>query len=379
MIMHKFLYIVLIAFFPLCAHAENGEPLYIVDDYIGASPDLIDPDEVYSTSILDSVTAVDRYGRRGANGAIIIHTQKYARSHNLPIHSNNNKNSRPYSLSEQEFEKKYGSYIFWLVVAFIGLLLLWLLYGISGIILKIVSTIRNQLIFRGSSVYSPGPFDHDGERFYTGRNPQFYARTILLIILFGIYSILRDFFKNARYSSSDNVHYVFIVFIIVVFAYCIAKLFEKPNHYIVIDDQGIRSFNDGDKQEEDSNLDTPNIDIRWDDVTSAKRVRTFQSKSIFRENSIEFFSVENPNAPKSTLNIDGYPSQKIVDCINFFYSNSNKQITSKQQPLVEPLGLESNFWYRSVLAIAMFVSICVIMCSSIGIKLLVKLLLLYRS
>lgn len=54
----------------------SSEPLYVIDGIVGADPTMIDPAVIESMDILKDAAAAAIYGARGANGVVVITTQK---------------------------------------------------------------------------------------------------------------------------------------------------------------------------------------------------------------------------------------------------------------------------------------------------------------
>ncbi|TKG90775.1 SusC/RagA family TonB-linked outer membrane protein [Puteibacter caeruleilacunae] len=57
----------------------SSSPLYVVDDIIGVDPSTIDPSEIKSVEILKDASSTAIYGSQGANGVIIITTNKFGK------------------------------------------------------------------------------------------------------------------------------------------------------------------------------------------------------------------------------------------------------------------------------------------------------------
>ncbi|WP_439581400.1 SusC/RagA family TonB-linked outer membrane protein [Dyadobacter bucti] len=54
----------------------NNDPLYVIDGYIGADYNLLNPSDIASIQILKDAASTSIYGSRGANGVVIITTKK---------------------------------------------------------------------------------------------------------------------------------------------------------------------------------------------------------------------------------------------------------------------------------------------------------------
>jgi TonB-linked SusC/RagA family outer membrane protein len=54
----------------------NNDPLYVIDGFIGANYNLLNPSDIESIQILKDAASTSIYGSRGANGVIIITTKK---------------------------------------------------------------------------------------------------------------------------------------------------------------------------------------------------------------------------------------------------------------------------------------------------------------
>ena len=358
--MHKFLYIVLIAFFPLCAHAENGEPLIVIDGHIGGSKDLIDSDDCYSISMIDSVEAVDRYGKRASGGAMIIYTKEYARIHGM----HNTENQQPKHIQRNMATGKYAYNLFLVLQV---LLFLWLLYGISCIILKIAAA-----FVKSPQNYIPGPFDHEGVIFNEGKNFPSFIKSVFFVLLLGTAAIIRPAIKYGE--NMDNVLIIYSIGLFAVMGYTLIKtLLDKSECYIRIDDYGIHSTHNETFEENDSPQNIVNIDIRWNDIQKLSINSITLPKKFFPNKYLTIYTTDNPNSPAATICLEQYPSRKLVDCINYFYSNCNKPETSIQQPIIQPLGFDNSFWLKIILTLCLAAAFRLFIYSKLGLKLLAYL------
>jgi len=57
----------------------NNDPLYVIDGYIGADYNLLNPSDIASIQVLKDAASTSIYGSRGANGVVIITTKKGAK------------------------------------------------------------------------------------------------------------------------------------------------------------------------------------------------------------------------------------------------------------------------------------------------------------
>ncbi|MCK8493494.1 TonB-dependent receptor [Spirosoma sp. RP8] len=57
----------------------NNDPLYVVDGYVGANFNFVNPNDIETLQILKDAASTSIYGSRGANGVVIITTKKGAR------------------------------------------------------------------------------------------------------------------------------------------------------------------------------------------------------------------------------------------------------------------------------------------------------------
>lgn len=53
----------------------NNDPLYVIDGFIGADYNMINPNDIESVSILKDASATSMYGSRGSNGVVLITTK----------------------------------------------------------------------------------------------------------------------------------------------------------------------------------------------------------------------------------------------------------------------------------------------------------------
>lgn len=57
----------------------NNDPLYVIDGFVGANYNLLNPNDIESLQVLKDAASTSIYGSRGANGVIIITTKKGAK------------------------------------------------------------------------------------------------------------------------------------------------------------------------------------------------------------------------------------------------------------------------------------------------------------
>jgi TonB-linked SusC/RagA family outer membrane protein len=57
----------------------NNDPLYVIDGFIGANYNLLNPNDIESLQVLKDAASTSIYGSRGANGVVIITTKKGSR------------------------------------------------------------------------------------------------------------------------------------------------------------------------------------------------------------------------------------------------------------------------------------------------------------
>ncbi|QJW90887.1 TonB-dependent receptor [Spirosoma taeanense] len=57
----------------------NNDPLYVVDGYVGANFNFVNPSDIETIQVLKDAASTSIYGSRGANGVVIITTRKGAR------------------------------------------------------------------------------------------------------------------------------------------------------------------------------------------------------------------------------------------------------------------------------------------------------------
>ncbi|KAA0993275.1 SusC/RagA family TonB-linked outer membrane protein [Dyadobacter aurulentus] len=57
----------------------NNDPLYVIDGFVGANYNLLNPNDIESLQVLKDAASTSIYGSRGANGVVIITTKKGAK------------------------------------------------------------------------------------------------------------------------------------------------------------------------------------------------------------------------------------------------------------------------------------------------------------
>ena len=314
-------------------------PLYIVDGKVGVSKeDVPPPDEIASTTILQHEEGVELYGERAANGVIIVHTKNYEKEHAQEV-QNKDKQQK---LGKKKQPGKLGRFVRKVtgenhVLGFIlTIIIIISLFAIPIVIPDIITKVKkrsNKSRGRKPTYYS-GTFDASGEVFRVTDNPWDYVNLILFFACaVGVCVILYQLATSPKVTFSVLSVLVFLFFVaLLVFMLCLTYgCFEKRKCHLIIDKEGIRgTFAKPERFTFKSKL--RNVTIRWDDLTNV-------TVNCENENFLDFYHKKGAVIPYKSINLEFLPTNKIINCIIFFYER--KTGNSKQSARVNPFHLRT--------------------------------------
>ena len=301
---------------------KDKKPLYIVDGHIGVRPDdLPAKEEIAEKQKLFRRQAMNLYGQRATYGAVIIKTKEFVKTHGGGRNSLAN-------IQTSTHEKTDPKILVVFLIVFLVFLIPW---GTK----KLIPIIRKYLEKEGiiSTTYDPGEFYHYGEHFYARDHLLFWLAPVLCIILTGMFAWLAIIMFDDMPVISLAIFTPFCMLLIVT----IVTHFMKHKCYLSIDKDGIR----GTYFEPQSWPKIPtfiDVDLKWEDVAKAELVHTYIGRN--QIDGIALFTHKDLNNPKEIINLQFFPTKKIVDCINYFYTR--KTGTTEQVTLLEPILLEDN-------------------------------------
>lgn len=308
------------------------EPYYIVNGEPGiAKKDLPPDDQIGSRKVISPEEAVYIYGEQASGGAVYIKTkdvlQREVKREEAELPENAERlatETEPAQTEEtqdQPQEEVIGNDKFLMYFQ-----LLFVLFSFIVFIIIFVKAVI-KVIAKTGQIYDPGPFDPDGVRFKVSE--LFVFRLMIVYLVVGLIGPLY-LMVVLRFNISIRV--ILIAMLIFFVYFCYLRLLNGKS-YLVIDKQGIRGL----VAEYSGVLAKPEfveINIAWKQVESAKFFQQ-QSGSINLK-CLAFYDATNPEVPFITVNIPFFPTSKVIDCINYFYSGyAHKSVSDN--PLIAPL------------------------------------------
>lgn len=330
--MRKLLYIILLLVLVIPAKAAKTKPLYIVDGVFVSHKELPNQENIARYTTLDPEEAVYIYGEKASAGAVLIKTF----------------NHEEYIRQLEEDKNNFDTgviLVFGLAVRFLPYLLL-----------KLIAKCKERLIAEGAiekKIYSPGPFSDDGIRYQVTSFPQYYISLITIgLCLIGMVGL--SIWWLLTMPLDDLLHRICAILITllpilsVVAMYAIYK--TRINH-IIIDKKGIRGvYNDGKTMAIMPKF--IEFDVTWDKVAKGKITQL--SSMYVTIDHLDIFDKAYASAPIISINIRMFPTNKIIDAMNYYYALYTGEKVSEDSLLIQPQKLEDNNKLVTILMLGTF-------------------------
>ena len=331
--------------------ANSGDlnaPLYIVDGVIGGElPD--DPEDVATLTVLEENEAIDLYGERAANGAIIIRTKDFEKTH-----------IRKSTTSHQHQPGKLGRWVKKITGenTFLGILLCIIIVVVFVAIPTAISRFltRRNMQKKGRKktriTYDPGVFDVEGVRFDAAKQLKNYFRPIVCIYAITMFIMLS--YKTIIYGASTwKLLFVIIFFgaLSALFLLALVNSCKQLQSFLIIDENGIRGQYPTNTKKSKLKFVFQEIDIPWEQIKRAQSdgfLITFHKKgSKIPDDMVDFAELADTGITEEEiknsiyeLDMSYFPFNKVRDSINFFYA---RKMGIKEQPsLIKPVPFETS-------------------------------------
>ena len=360
--MKRLIYILPFLLLPLLATQadtiahEQGMPLFIVDGKVGVSKnDIPSPDEIASATFISYEEGVELYGKRATNGVLIVRTKNYEKEHVQEVqHAGKQQKSR---------DVKEGYLILALLVAFF----------LPKLILKAFSKLT-KLYKENHRIpekhYSPGPFSQNGVHFDAKEHPFFRLNILACIIVDAVllWFVVTVWAKN-DYSSPMLLFSIFIGVVALYFCVQMVAFISRKKCHFTIDKEGIH----GNLYMDSPALKIPQfrkVNISWERVKCAEFFRAYQ---IWDADMLFLQRKKDSDFPLVCIPLGLFPTQKVLDAINYFcaayYNQKSTQQTTgnvpangktdknvePEKPLIQPLKLEDNRLLKILMTIALLI------------------------
>ena len=365
----KFIGIVFLLISVVCS-AGNTRPLYVVDGKIGVT-ELPPRHQIEQVSVLNPEEAVQTYGKQASGGAVVFTTKEYAREQQARQIASN-------------FEKQKKGRSRRSVAGLLGVLAVIVLCLLQKPIEKLISKIKKHIIKANGvkpSRYDPGLFNSEGVRFAASERIVNYVPIVFLIALaaFDGWVLVKITRPDALYGHSTGANIggvVFLVGVLAFFIYLTVATYKKLKTFLIIDEKGIRGLcaeTIGRKSV------YHNIDIRWEQVGMAKMMSPISIEFFKKglklpehfEDYAELAEVEGIEQGTCSVELTGFPANKVKDAVNFFYARYQSQhpdeqsAAKKKSYLLPPQNDEEKLYHWIMLIILILISVSVAVLSAV--------------
>lgn len=333
--MRKLLYIILLLVLVIPAKAAKTKPLYIVDGVFVSHKELPNQENIARYTTLDPEEAVYIYGEKASAGAVLIKTF----------------NHEEYIRQLEEYKNNFDTgviLVFGLAVGFLPYLLL-----------KLISKCKEHLIAEGAiekNIYSPGPFSDDGIRYQVTSFPQYYISLIILgLCSIGMVGLsiwlLTDPFNDSMSVGLYSICAILITLLPILLVVAMYAIYKTRINHIIIDKKGIRGvYNDGKTMAIMPKF--IEFDVTWDKVAKGK-ITQLSSRYVTIDH-LDIFDKAYASAPIISINISMFPTNKIIDAMNYYYALYTGEKVSEDSLLIQPQKLEDNNKLVTILMLGIF-------------------------
>lgn len=324
--MKRLLYILLLMLLPICAGTAAGEPYYIVDGQPGVKQkDLPPKEEIARTIVLKADEAMDIYGDKAADGAVIISTKDFDKDHRIASKSRSGRASRSHSPKHNWMK----------IVAFL------LFLFAPKLIIVLIAVIRQLLIDQhviAESVYDPGRIDPDGVELKATSAPYFYVNMILLLSAVAVLGWCAYMLMSGSMDGMLVFAFVMLLTLGGLLAAMIYAYALKAKCYLKIDRKGIRGVCT-EVQKIAFKPKFREVDLTWEQIGKAEIV--VQGTGKYATDALALYPSKESENPMETIVLDMLSTRKVIDSVNFFYARHKGQTDGKDW-LIEPPSFVEN-------------------------------------
>lgn len=311
--------------------AADKAPLYILDGtpIIQQHEEIekISPDEIAAINILDSATAVSIYGERASGGAVIVRTKKFeAENFKQPREKSTN-------IKEQRKNPKKARDILVLI------LIVLLSTPLSKWLIKWYTKGRAHL--EEKNIIEPQGLpsylkNAESIQFKATSSFRYYIWIVLMtpvVIVFTdviFCAVIPEMMNHPE--DWGNVLLLVLLSIIDIMAIIMTiSLIMNHKWHLTINDNGIRGM----YQDSYKGLFFPvftKVNIRWESVSSAELVHRMPAGRGLPIAGLAVFYKSKPETPKEIININLFPTRKIIESVNYFYAlhQERKKLAPKE-------------------------------------------------
>lgn len=340
--------------------AADKAPLYILDGtpIIQQHEEIekISPDEIAAINILDSATAVSIYGERASGGAVIVRTKKFeAENFKQPREESTN-------IKEQRKNPKKDRDILVLILIFL------LSIPLSKWLIKWYTKGRAHL--KEKNIIEPQGLpsylkNAESIQFKATSSFRYYIWIVLMtLFVIGFTSVIFCAVIPEMMNHPEdwgNVLMLVLLSTIDIMA-IIATISLIMNHkwHLTINDKGIRGMYQGDRSK---GLFFPvftKVNIRWESVSSAELVHRMPAGRGLPIAGLAVFYKSEPETPKEIININLFPTRKIIESVNYFYALHQERNSLAPKELMDTYKHKDDEKFRWVIYFATCIILTVI-------------------
>ena len=340
--------------------AADKAPLFILDGtpIIQQHEEIekISPDEIAAINILDSATAVSIYGERASGGAVIVRTKKFeAENFKQPREESTN-------IKEQRKNPKKDRDI--LVLILISLLS----FPLSKWLIKWYTKDRAHL--EEKNIIEPQGLpsylkNAESIQFKATSSFRYYIWIVLMTLIVILFTsvIFCAVIPEMMNHQEDWVYVLMLVPLSIIDIMAIIgtiSLIMNHKWHLTINDKGIRGMYQGDSYK---GLFFPvftKVNIRWESVSSAELVHRMPAGRGLPIAGLAVFYKSKPETPKEIININLFPTRKIIESVNYFYALHQERNSLAPKELMDTYKHKDDEKFRWVIYFATCIILTVI-------------------
>ena len=356
--MKKIFYILFLLFAWQTIVAEDKAPLYILDgQYV--QPDKnklvenIPPEDIATIDILDSETAVGLYGERASGGAVIVRTKKFEAKNYKPDLPRRKSNYVDKRKKDPERDRDIMALI---IIAILS-------YPLSKWIVKWYTKANSQEQGNGELNLPSYLKNAESVQFKATSTVRYYIWIVWMALMIILWTYLIFFLIPELKSPHERGVYILVL---VCFSFldimCIVGLISYAMNYkwhLTIDEKGIRGM----YQEGYKGVFFPKfkkLNIQWKYVSSAELVHRMPAGRGLPIAGLAVFYKSKLETPKEIININLFPTRKIIESVNYFYALHQERNSLAPKELMDTYKHKDDEKFRWVIYFATCIILTVI-------------------
>ena len=352
--MRRLFCILFVLLFSMLSMATKKAPLFLIDGSFEAQNQL-SPEQIESVTILDSAEAVNIYGERASGGVVIIRTKKFeAENFKQPREESTN-------IKEQRKNPKKDRDILVLI------LICLLSSPLSKWLIKWYTKGRAHL--KEKNIIEPQGLpsylkNAESIQFKATSSFRYYIWIVLMtpaVIVFtsAIFCAVIPEMMNHPEDWGNVLMLVLLSTIDIMAIILTISLIMNHKWHLTINDKGIRGM----YQDSYKGLFFPvftKVNIRWESVSSAELVHRMPVGRGLPIAGLAVFYKSKPETPKKIININLFPTRKIIESVNYFYALHQERNSLAPKELIDTYKHKDDEKFRWVIYFATCIILMVI-------------------